>query len=78
MFIGDGYCDDNNNNKLCAYDGNDCCLENVLTNYCTICECIEGKESQMNRIRYLCQLKFYFSHKVKNSHSCKYVWTEKQ
>jgi len=24
-FIGDGYCDENNNNEGCEYDGGDCC-----------------------------------------------------
>ncbi|CAM9833989.1 unnamed protein product, partial [Ectocarpus sp. 12 AP-2014] len=23
--IGDGWCDEDNNNELCAYDGGDCC-----------------------------------------------------
>ena len=43
MYIGDGFCDDDNNNEYCGYDGNDCCLEDVKTNFCTICQCIEGK-----------------------------------
>ena len=43
LYIGDGFCDDDNNNELCGYDGNDCCLENVKMNYCTICQCI-GKD----------------------------------
>ena len=43
QYIGDGFCDDDNNNEYCGYDGNDCCLEDLKTNYCTICQCIEGK-----------------------------------
>ena len=40
-YIGDGYCDDDNNNDVCNYDGGDCCLDHVLTDWCTICICIE-------------------------------------
>ena len=36
---GDGYCDDENNNKECEYDGGDCCGSNVNTNFCTECAC---------------------------------------
>ena len=43
QYLGDGYCDDANNVADCNYDYGDCCLENVITDYCTICECIEGK-----------------------------------
>ena len=28
--IGDGYCDCENNRAHCQYDGEDCCLENVV------------------------------------------------
>ena len=40
--IGNGYCDDENNNDECNFDGGDCCLDNVLTDYCTKCQCLEG------------------------------------
>ena len=43
QYLGDGYCDDANNVADCSYDYGDCCLENVITDYCSICECIEGK-----------------------------------
>ena len=38
-YKGDGNCDDNNNNKGCAYDGGDCCPKTVgdgivKTKYC--------------------------------------------
>merc|ERR1711884_27389 len=36
---GDGFCDDENNNAGCAYDGGDCCGTNVNTTYCTECKC---------------------------------------
>ena len=42
MYVGDGYCDDENNNLKCNYDGGDCCLDQVLTDYCTICTCYEN------------------------------------
>ena len=41
-WIGDGYCDDINNNLDCTYDGGDCCGSNVNTQYCTECQCLEG------------------------------------
>ena len=37
--IGNGYCDDENNNMECDYDGDDCCGELVNTEHCTFCEC---------------------------------------
>ena len=38
-FIGDGYCDDINNNKECDYDGDDCCGLFINTEHCTFCQC---------------------------------------
>ena len=40
-WIGDGYCDDINNNVGCNFDGGDCCGSNVNTQYCTECLCLE-------------------------------------
>ena len=40
--MGDGYCDDTNNNIECDYDGGDCCGDNVNTNYCSVCKCLDG------------------------------------
>jgi len=37
---GDGYCDDDNNNEGCAYDGGDCCGNDVQTTYCSACQCL--------------------------------------
>ena len=39
QYKGDGNCDDENNNKGCAYDGGDCCAKTVKgglvkKNYC--------------------------------------------
>ena len=39
QWIGNGYCNDNNNNLHCNYDGGDCCGPNVNTQYCTECQC---------------------------------------
>ena len=38
-YQGDTFCDDENNNEDCDYDGGDCCGENVKKDYCTVCEC---------------------------------------
>ena len=40
-WIGDGYCDDINNNIGCSFDGGDCCGANVNTEWCTECLCLE-------------------------------------
>ena len=37
----DAFCDDENNNAGCNWDGGYCCGDNVLTNYCTHCECLD-------------------------------------
>ena len=39
--MGDGYCDDSMNNKLCQYDGGDCCLSEIKTEHCSECLCLE-------------------------------------
>ena len=38
---GDSYCDDENNNCGCEWDGGDCCGDNVITDYCSACECLD-------------------------------------
>ena len=38
---GDGMCDDINNVESCGWDGGDCCGDNVVTTYCTACECLD-------------------------------------
>ena len=40
-YIGDSYCDDENNNLECNYDSGACCGSNVNTQYCTECICYE-------------------------------------
>ena len=43
-FIGDGICDDENNNDVCEYDALDCCENEPGHEYqfafCDQCECI--------------------------------------
>ena len=36
---GDGFCDDDTNIIECNYDGGDCCLPEVITEYCSECKC---------------------------------------
>merc|ERR1719433_1837532 len=38
-YKGDNYCEDNNNNCGCEYDGGDCCGPKVNKTYCKACEC---------------------------------------
>ena len=40
-YLGDGYCDDILNHGNCTFDGGDCCLDNLSTDYCTTCTCLE-------------------------------------
>ena len=42
LYVGDGFCDDLNNINSCNFDGGDCCLETVITDFCTECICYEG------------------------------------
>lgn len=44
-WIGDGMCDDTNNNVPCSFDGGDCCLEVVITDYCIDCLCLTDSSS---------------------------------
>lgn len=36
---GDGFCDDAINDGLCQFDGGDCCIPEVSTDYCIFCKC---------------------------------------
>ena len=45
-WIGDGFCDDINNNKACNYDGGDCCGVDVKKHFCLKCECIGEFENE--------------------------------
>merc|ERR1711997_796529 len=43
-YVGDNYCDDENNNALCGFDGGDCCQGDAAKggwdNYCNECTCL--------------------------------------
>ena len=39
-WIGDGYCDDQNNNEECQWDGDDCC-NGGNEDYCDVCGCLD-------------------------------------
>ena len=39
QFVGDGVCDDPNNNPYCFFDGGDCCLADSDTSFCKDCFC---------------------------------------
>jgi hypothetical protein len=42
VWVGDGYCDDAPyNTEECQWDGGDCCLTEVITDFCTACECLD-------------------------------------
>ena len=38
---GDKFCDDENNNCGCEWDGGDCCGDDVKTKYCKECLCLD-------------------------------------
>ena len=40
-YVGDGYCDDANNNEGCQFDDGDCCGPDINTDYCVECLCYE-------------------------------------
>ena len=42
-WVGDGFCDDINNNEACDYDDGDCC-ESMEKNFCVQCIC-KGKSN---------------------------------
>merc|ERR1719211_397131 len=41
QWFADNYCDDDNNNEECGWDGGDCCGDVVNTQYCSACECLD-------------------------------------
>ena len=42
--MGDGFCDDVNNNEACGYDDGDCCGLSMKKNFCVKCIC-KGKSN---------------------------------
>ena len=46
--IGDGLCDDTNNNEKCDWDGLDCCKNTIYSNkFCNACICHLGNPTQV-------------------------------
>ena len=41
--MGDGYCDDTNNNFYCNFDEGDCCGLSIIATYCQECACIDDE-----------------------------------
>ena len=39
-WIEDGFCDDENNNEGCQWDGGDCCGDTNVK-FCNLCECLD-------------------------------------
>jgi hypothetical protein len=46
LVMGDGVCDDGQNIAECDYDGEDCCLDNIIMQFCEDCRCHLGKCSE--------------------------------
>ena len=44
VWVGDGFCDDINNNEACNYDNGDCCGLSTKKNFCVKCIC-KGKSN---------------------------------
>ena len=44
-WVGDGFCDDINNNEACDYDNGDCCGLSMKKNFCVKCIC-KGKSKR--------------------------------
>merc|ERR1712032_407750 len=44
-YVGDGYCDDDNNNAACGWDSGDCCGKDKKEqySYCKACKCLDCK-----------------------------------
>ena len=49
-WIGDGFCDDMNNNEACSYDDGDCCGLLSKKNFCVDCIC-KGKSNNSNLLK---------------------------
>ena len=50
-WVGDGFCDDINNNEACDYDDGDCCgLSSVKKNFCVQCIC-KGKPNSFKMMK---------------------------
>ena len=46
QWSNDEFCDDENNNAGCNYDGGACCGQNVIKNFCSDCNCREKNSEE--------------------------------
>ena len=60
-FKGDNYCNDENNNCGCEWDGGDCCGDYVNTQWCSACECLDP-DPELDGCKY--QLSLCVLHKL--------------
>ena len=44
---GDGFCDDAVNDGECGFDGGDCCLPDIIDDYCSYCICYANQTLSM-------------------------------
>ena len=49
-WVGDGFCDDINNNEACDYDNGDCCGLSMKKNFCVQCIC-KGKSNSFTMMK---------------------------
>jgi hypothetical protein len=49
-WVGDGFCDDINNNEACDYDDGDCCGLSMKKNFCIKCVC-KGKSNSFKPMK---------------------------
>ena len=49
-WIGDGFCDDENNNAQCQFDLGDCCNNKNpgWDQFCTVCECLQSNTTSIS------------------------------
>ena len=40
--LGNGFCNDDTNTQACFYDGGDCCGSCLVTDHCSVCQCLSG------------------------------------
>lgn len=45
VYRHDGHCDDGNNNRVCGWDGGDCCAKVVSELFCEVCKCLDPKST---------------------------------
>ena len=43
--VGNGFCNDETNIAACNYDSGDCCGSCIVSEYCSICDCLGGLTS---------------------------------